>query len=151
MKFLRPPLSEIHFLHCTVSNSDCSLNRFMDKPLNNSWSKNVLRVRLCLTQKHVACLWLVHLVCWWDIIAWCWYGVGFSPVILILSDRRGLVDFLITLCGNKLRERVQTVNSTTLCNCLCSSSSSSSSSASSCRATLSPLWRQEEDVLENRM
>lgn len=48
------------------------------------------------------------------------HGVGkepvcFSPVILILSDRRGLVDFLITLCGNKLREGVQTVNSTTLC------------------------------------
>lgn len=31
----------------------------------------------------------------------------FSPVILIRCDRRGLADFLIAQCANKLRERAQ--------------------------------------------
>lgn len=140
----------LYFLHCTVM--QCQKKWLFLKPINEqtakmSWELDFVWHRNTLP---VSDWWI------WFVDGTLLHGVGkepacFSPVILILSDRRGLVDFLITLCGNKLREGVQTVNSTTICNCRCSSSSSSSS-ASSCRATLSPLWaRQEEDVLENRM
>lgn len=39
----------------------------------------------------------------------------FSPVILIRCDRRGLADFLVAQCANKLREQGQCVNSSAAC------------------------------------